>query len=68
MSVVYPKYDPGPDSTWEQLFQNAPLDHYVGYQGMPALLGACSSSSGSSDAGTTLGIGIACWRLICGSL
>ena len=29
------EHDPGPDSTWEQLFQNAPLDHYINFTKSP---------------------------------
>ena len=35
MPVAHPQYDPEPDSTWEQLFQSAPREHYVSYQGYP---------------------------------
>ena len=29
------EHDPGPDSTWEQLFQSAPLDHYINFPNSP---------------------------------
>jgi uracil-DNA glycosylase len=31
----YPNYDPGPDRSWEQLFENAPIDCYVNYPSKP---------------------------------
>jgi uracil-DNA glycosylase len=29
------EHDPGPDSTWGQLFQSAPLDHYINFPKSP---------------------------------
>lgn len=29
------EHDPGPDSTWEQLFQSAPLAHYINFPNSP---------------------------------
>ncbi len=29
------EHDPGPDSTWELLFQSAPLDHYINFPNSP---------------------------------
>jgi uracil-DNA glycosylase len=31
--LFHPRYDPGPNCTWERLFQGAPLDYYVNYPG-----------------------------------
>ncbi len=33
--LFYPQHDPGPDCGWEELFQNAPLEHYVNFSGNP---------------------------------
>jgi uracil-DNA glycosylase len=33
--LFYPQHDPGPDCAWEELFQGAPLDHYVNFPGNP---------------------------------
>jgi uracil-DNA glycosylase len=31
--LFHPQHDPGPNCTWERLFQRAPLDYYIGYPG-----------------------------------
>lgn len=33
--LFHPQHDPGPDCEWEDLFRQAPLDHYVNYPGSP---------------------------------
>ncbi|MDX5983868.1 uracil-DNA glycosylase family protein [Sphingomonas echinoides] len=34
-ALFYPQYDPGPNCSWERLFQTAPVDHYVTFPQAP---------------------------------